>query len=125
MKSTLFFLAILLCSMPVICPAAGTTGAELLQQCKGAINFRDNSGSTNFKVGQCLGYISGLTDSENYYHKKRSRNSHNFCIPKDVTLGQEVMVVVKYLESHPEKLRESRFILAKTALANAFPCYKK
>jgi NAD dependent epimerase/dehydratase family enzyme len=101
------------------------TGAELLKQCKDAVNFRDNSGPTNFKVGQCLGYLSGLTDTANYYHKKKIRNAPNFCLPTEVTLGQEVMIVVKYLESHPEKLQETRFILAMTALKNAFPCNEK
>jgi hypothetical protein len=122
-KSIIVFIVILLYSTPVISPAAEVTGAELLKQCKGAVNFRDSSGSTNFKVGQCLGYISGLTDTANYYyHNKKIRNAHAFCIPKEVTLGQEVMVVVKYLESHPEKRMEPRFTLVMTALTKAFPC---
>lgn len=125
MKITICITIFLLYCMPGISTAEGTTGTELLNQCKDAVNFMDNRGPTNFKVGQCLGYLNGLTEATNYNRKDNIRNVPYFCLPNDVTIGQEVMIVVKYLENNPEKLHEPSFSLVMKALKDAFPCKKK
>lgn len=44
------------------------------------------------------------------------------CVPPEVQLGQEVKVVVKYLNDHPEKLHTNAVPLVQGALEIAFPC---
>ena len=45
-----------------------------------------------------------------------------FCAPNDVTLGQRVAVVVKYVDEHPEDMDLKFFRLAHEALLKAWPC---
>jgi hypothetical protein len=45
-----------------------------------------------------------------------------FCIPDDVTLGQRVAVVVKYIDQHPEEMHQSFAYLAYRASEEAWPC---
>jgi hypothetical protein len=40
----------------------------------------------------------------------------------DVTMGQRVLVVSKYLKDHPEELNLPDALLVSTALSKAFPC---
>jgi hypothetical protein len=39
--------------------------------------------------------------------------------PKDVTTQQAVRVIVRYIEAHPERMRDSFHLLA---IDNAWPC---
>jgi hypothetical protein len=47
---------------------------------------------------------------------------HELCRPDGVTMGQEVAVVVKYIDEHPEDLHLEFLLLASEALAKAWPC---
>ena len=49
-------------------------------------------------------------------------NDPPFCVPNDVTLGQRVAVVVKYIDEHPEDMHLEFFLLASEALRAAWPC---
>lgn len=62
----------------------------------------------------CLSYISGLSDG--------LRQGGMLCLPEGVTLGQQVAVVRKYLNDHPESLHLPRATLASSALTAAFRC---
>lgn len=58
--------------------------------------------------------------------QSRSTVRRQTCIPEGVTsTGQIALVLVKYLRDHPERLHESRGLLAFKALEAAFPCPKE
>jgi Rap1a immunity proteins len=43
-------------------------------------------------------------------------------IPRAVTIGQRVQVVIGYVEAHPNRMRENFHVLATEALMTAWPC---
>jgi hypothetical protein len=44
------------------------------------------------------------------------------CIPKGVTTGQKIAVVVKYIDEHPEDMHLKFKLLVHEALLKAWPC---
>jgi hypothetical protein len=44
------------------------------------------------------------------------------CIPKGVTMGQQIAVVVKFVDEHPEDMHLDFIFLAYEALLKAWPC---
>ena len=95
-------------------PTLGT-GTALLEECTLALEndltrvHQVTAGS--IKVGVCMGYVEGVADAYT-----------DSCAPESVELGQEIRVVVKYLNDHPENLHLRRAELTKAALKQAFPC---
>jgi hypothetical protein len=47
---------------------------------------------------------------------------HDVCIPKGVTTGQKIAVVVKYIDEHPEDMHLKFKLLVHEALLKAWPC---
>jgi hypothetical protein len=78
-------------------------GMNLLHACDGPIGTVD--------YGYCLGIVRGVS---------------YWLLPKgcsdDVSLGQRVLVVNKYLKDHPEDLNLPDALLVSSALSKAFPC---
>jgi hypothetical protein len=62
-------------------------------------------------AGFCGGLVEGLTWA-----------APDVCPPPEVTTGQAVRVVVKYIDDRPERLHERFNKLALEALRAAFPC---
>lgn len=94
-------------------------GNHLLLNCQKAVNTINKIGSTEssldaFKEGLCTGLITGVSET-----------SHRVCPPPHVTNGQEVRIVVKYLQDHPAELHLRHTKLIEQALAEAFPCPAK
>ena len=88
-------------------------GNHLLPGCRLADN--EPHGSMEFfDAGYCVGVIHGVI-----------RSSHRICTPEEVTVGQEIKVVLKYLQENPATLQLDGADLTEQALANAFPCLKK
>jgi hypothetical protein len=69
--------------------------------------------ATAYDVGYCHGMVQGVI----YF-------STSDCAPEGVSIKQDLRVVVKYLEDHPEKLHLHAAQLVMEALAKAFPCKK-
>ena len=70
----------------------------------------------------CIGYITGILDGIPLVFAIRPE-SRFFCSPTGgISAGQQVRIVVKYLEDNPEKLHDSARMQALLALAQAFPC---
>ena len=67
-------------------------------------------GPSGRRQGPCIGYLEGLA-----YTK-------DFCQPNEVTIGQVVAVVIKYIEARPERMHEHFGVLALEALKAAWPC---
>ena len=89
-----------------------TTGNSLLETC-----------SSVGKADElfCLGYIGGVADVdglEGATFPERQRS----CVPDNVSNGQLMDVVVKYLKEHPEERHMLAAILIVEALTKAFPC---
>jgi hypothetical protein len=101
-----FILLALICGARVA--TAENTANEIMPGCRELIAF-----SHDELWGQpfCLGFLSGLSYASNHG-----------CAPKGVTQGQIARVVVKYIDSHPERMQEQFGILALEALTSAFPC---
>lgn len=95
------------------------SGDVLLKHCESALKEQTPQ---SFGAGFCVGmlrtltYIQPLLDSQ--YGKA------GYCLPQGLNDEQEVRIVVTYLQSHPERLKEEGQTLALDALHQAFPCKK-
>ena len=87
--------------------SAGGTANEMMPGCREFLT----DGSNFYLQGFCAGILAGLSYTD----------SHG-CVPNAVTTGQVVRVVVKYIDSHPERMHEDFGALALEALRSAFPC---
>ena len=93
-----------------------TSGTWLLGSCQITVKAADDrtfqeNDLESFRDGFCRGMIEGV-----------SRASSRVCLD-DVTYAQEVRIVVKYLQDHPEEIHERNAILVDKALSRAFPCH--
>jgi hypothetical protein len=95
---------------------ATTTGNWLLVSCQLSLKtvedhtFNENE-FESFRDGYCRGIVEGVSSA-----------SPKVCPADNATYGQEVRVVVKYLQDHPEELHLRNTTLVEKALAKAFPC---
>jgi len=96
-------------SSPVIADDDQTSGNYWLRECKkDPKQLAQSSGS--FQYGWCFGVVYGLS-----IHPL-------ICVPTQVPVVQEMDVVLKYLDAHPETRQKSFRLLALEALREAFPC---
>jgi Rap1a immunity proteins len=73
----------------------------------------------------CQSYIAGIIDYHNLVKSLGTAPSVNFCIPKEVTMGQLKQIVTTYIIAHTE---HQDFIAAPgvaMGLYNAYPCKKR
>jgi hypothetical protein len=73
-----------------------------------------NSDEGSPQVGHCLAYVQGIVDAFEL--------TKFACVPDNITVGQAVDVVMKYLRSHPESRHYVSASEARLALRQAFPC---
>jgi hypothetical protein len=66
---------------------------------------------------RCAYYLDGFRDSISF-----ARGPQLICIPQEVTSGQLLRVVLKYLKENPSKLHLDKAIGTHTALRGAYPC---
>lgn len=64
-----------------------------------------------YRAGVCSGRVSGAV----FY-------AENVCIPRAVTLGQVVRVVVRWIDARPGRQHENILLLADEAIRAAWPC---
>jgi hypothetical protein len=94
---------------PVLAEDDQTSGNYWLRECKkDPKQLAQSSGS--FQYGWCFGVVYGLS-----VHPL-------ICVPTQVPVVQEMDVVMKYLDAHPETRHKSFRLLALEALKEAFPC---
>lgn len=100
-----------------------STGVELLEECQAA--ERD---TPSVKAAHCLGYLNGMADGLDAWESYNKYHNGNLppaaCIPRGATMRELAIVVVKYLNDHPNRLHESYRLLAILALADGYPCKK-
>jgi hypothetical protein len=69
----------------------------------------------------CIGYVAGTRGAIDTWKIWENIDS-GICVPKEVSLGQSITVVVKYLEANPGKLHLSASSNVLNAFTDAFPC---
>jgi hypothetical protein len=87
------------------------TGNFLIESCQIAIDASAQNVYDGWRSGVCNGLVTGIMYA-----------SPTVCHDPDVTLGQAMRVLEKYLQDHPEKLHLSGSALTDEALTQAFPC---
>ena len=76
----------------------------------------DNDNSKDpFMVALYDGYVTGVADT---------LYDISWCSPGNITIGQVLKIVSKYLNNNPENLHFSAYSLVEQALKEAFPCKK-
>ena len=88
-----------------------------LPRCRAVVNHDFNN---LFDVGVCLGAMMALHDTPILLHVPV--DAVRSCMADDVTVEQSVVVVVHWLDRHPQRLQENFVKLAMSALHEAWPC---
>lgn len=73
-------------------------------------------------TGQCWGYVEGVIEGTAVTSLITNQRGYPYCLPAGTTGLQEVNVVVKYMNAHPEHLHWPAGLVINTALKSAFPC---
>jgi hypothetical protein len=87
------------------------SGNKLLEYCNPDSSGRDI----------CIGYVAGIRGAIDTWNIWENIDS-GICVPKEISLGQSIKVVVKYLETNPGKLHLSASSNVLNAFIDAFPC---
>ncbi|HHL2713068.1 TPA: Rap1a/Tai family immunity protein [Yersinia enterocolitica] len=116
MMKKVIVLFLLLVNIPA--QAAFVSGNDILDWLDSS--NRVNNGSRTPKDLQkddlLSGYIRGIADMGKYDY---------FCPDAEVTAGQLINIVQKYINENPKESHKSGALLSTTALKNAFPCKVK
>ncbi len=119
-------LLIVAASLFIVSPVMAGTGNDLLNKCSEIIKLinKEDASSVSFtKAEHCYGLLIGTVETHEVLSKHN--NSENFfCLPPGITNNQAIMVIVKYMKEHPEKLHISASALILVALRKNFPCPK-
>ena len=137
MKSAWTFLPLVMLSALAIAQNQNTynevDGNRFLTHCSQLLKHADagfSAETDSFDSEWCLAYMQGFSDGwegstlahSKDYEDYRKTAQTIFCIPAEVTLGQEIRVVVKWLQDHPERLHHEASAEIVAALRTAFPC---
>jgi hypothetical protein len=104
---------------------ASWDGNEMLRYCGHALDDPTTlSSAQSMKTFVCMGYVSGTVDSiDSFYGTANSSKPKPFCLPVGGLERVHVMrVVLKWLDSNPEKLDSAAPEIITQALADAFSC---
>jgi hypothetical protein len=83
---------------------------------KGSVAVADNA-------FHCAGYVDGMLAMHAAYNNRSLLPSPLFCLPHEgIRVSQGIRIIVRYLQSHPERLHLLGSDLAIEAFRDAFPC---
>ena len=100
-------------------------GNTALKICKDALKFvEEQQLTTQEKINgsYCGGFLLGFYES--HLIEQENTNPKLYCMPHDIKTEQLNRLFVKYLEEHPERLREETADLLYASLKKTFPCKK-
>jgi hypothetical protein len=81
------------------------------------------SGSNTLDVGFCAGVVEGIGYMAAILEMSSSPGAGPpLCVPKEVTRGQTVRVVISYIEARPKRMDEPFWQLTLEALLDVWPC---
>ena len=140
MKKFLILSTLLLTQLIVIPAKADmtqSTGKELLQYCKLAIDIHDKQFGNpqteseyilGSKTGICEGYLMSANETRFQSITTRGRIQHDthpvFCLPPTYNLLVGAAVVVNYLKEHPDQESLPASFLVRRSLETYFPCMR-
>jgi hypothetical protein len=121
--------ALLLSVSPIMAQTLhSSTGRDMLRHCAivDRITSRQLSRSEAASApedamiqGFCLGAIAGVS----FLAAASTKNTqYPICVPENAPRGQVVSVVVRYLQTHPERLNDDFLWLVMNAQREAWPC---
>jgi len=82
-----------------------------LPYCKAYVEEQPGLPAKMLSMGVCAGIVAGIFFAEECK------------APDGVTFGQQVRIVVNYIEAGPKRMHESFYQLAYEALREAWPCH--
>src|SRR5437879_4922143 len=77
-----------------------------------------------FQRGACYGYVLGVDDGVRMTYDIQDQ-TQPYCLPDEVTTGQTVRILIKFIKDHPEKAHSQTRVLVVESLMDAFPCKGK
>src|SRR5215470_8817814 len=101
------------------------TGNDLLRYCQSADAALAGRGATSADTqealgeGFCMGVIGGIRF---VVTSSVMDPRYRLCIPKDVSNGQALRVVVNYMRDHPDALNHTFSFVVLSALVEAWEC---
>ena len=105
-------------------------GKDFIKQCSPLSD--PEAAPASFEIGVCVGYILGTIDTLVYTQANIRSMPRLFsqdarllvpvCIPSETKPVENVRVVLKWLDSHTDKLDYPIYGLTELALRDAFPC---
>lgn len=77
-----------------------------------------------FQQGQCLGYVNGVDEGVRLAYDIQ-HETQPYCLPDEVTKGQTMRILIKFIKDHPEKAHFQTRVLLVESFMEAFPCKTK
>jgi hypothetical protein len=109
-----------LCLLVAALASYGQTGDNLQKNCRAALALSNGQAANLYDAGICTGTVKGAMDMAASY--KKAADANMICFPEGVTTGQNIKIVMEYLENHPQELQKRQGSLIYVALRDAFPC---
>jgi hypothetical protein len=121
MKTLLLVLTLVLSSTAFAVQEGRDTSEALLTDCiqaeKELNGVKPENAVGAVHAHRCAYYLDGFRDSISF-----AKGPQLICIPQEVTSGQLLRVVLKYLRENPSKLHLDKAIGVHAALQGAYPC---
>jgi hypothetical protein len=107
---------------PVSVAADAVRGDQLLYWLTGKAN---NEIEATLDRAKSMAYLSGMLDSY-VVLSAIEPGLKIYCVPeKGIAIGQAKDIIIKWMNAHPDRLKEEARILVLYALKDAFPCKKQ
>jgi Rap1a immunity proteins len=118
-KAIFFFLLLAFCfGSPLKADERQLSGNDVLAACRLAAEKKVGKNVPEaYLAGNCSGMVETLLGVGSHLEPNM-----RFCVPDDVILLQGPKVVVRFLETHPERRDEPALFLAMDALRSGWPC---
>ena len=120
MKPTLLLVVLLVTAVPHAVTGQDLyTGDGLLTRCGWFLEAIGGTSMTRaewFEASVCAGMVRAASSAA------EASVTFSLCVPDPNNIEAQVLVVVKYLNDHPETRHEPDFALILQALGDAFPC---
>lgn len=102
------------------------TGSDVAHDCKVWARWQNSDtipATDATEASRCIGYIQGAIDAYIFTAAKNwARPPESICVPQGFKDEQAILIVLKYLDNHPEILHLDAGGIVWTALHSAFPC---